>query len=139
MEGVPKDWRKTFVGRIQDTTREDIRKTLREYYLPLFDAEKSVAVISCSPADVEQMLVARGYEVIDSVRSLDGEDNEGDSEDDSEDDGEDEDDDDDEDDGEDDGGVDNEANREVDNDASGEVNGDVNGEVNSEVSNEDVG
>ena len=62
--GAPKDWRKTFVSRVQDITKEDVRETLRRYFIPLFDPEKSVAVVASSPADSEKLLTARGYEVL---------------------------------------------------------------------------
>jgi Zn-dependent M16 (insulinase) family peptidase len=66
MKGVSKDYQAKLLEKCQSVTKEDILSATRKYYMPLFDPEKSIAVVVATPAKVdhiEEGLKSVGFEV----------------------------------------------------------------------------
>ena len=64
--GVPKDWRIKLLERCQAVTKEDVKRMLQQYVLPLFDPETSVAIVVTPPRNAEQIgkdLASSGFDV----------------------------------------------------------------------------
>ncbi|KAL6304310.1 Metalloenzyme, LuxS/M16 peptidase-like protein [Sparassis latifolia] len=65
-KGVPQDHSIKLLEKYQAVTKEDVLAALRKYFLPLFDASSSVAVVVTAPSKAAQIgkeLAAVGYDV----------------------------------------------------------------------------
>ena len=94
LKGVPKSHQVNLLEKYQAVTKDEVLETLRKYFLPLFDASSSIAVVVTAPSKAEQIgedLKAAGFEVEQKSLQVDpSELEEGDSEGESEDGSEDE-------------------------------------------------
>lgn len=66
LKGVSQNFQVELLEKYQAVTAEDVVATLQKYYLPLFDASTSVAVVVTSPSKADQIgedLAALGFEV----------------------------------------------------------------------------
>lgn len=66
LKGVPKDYTTTQLERFQNVSKADVLEALKKYFIPLFDAKSSIAVVVSAPGKVEsskEELEKVGYEV----------------------------------------------------------------------------
>ncbi|SNX85732.1 related to Zn2+-dependent endopeptidase, insulinase superfamily [Melanopsichium pennsylvanicum] len=55
LKGAPKNRGKILLQAVGKVTLEDVKKSLRQYILPLFDADKSVAAVVAPPGKVDEI------------------------------------------------------------------------------------
>lgn len=91
LKNAPKNRGKVLLKAVQEVTLEDVKKSLGEYILPLFDPERSVAAVVAPQSkmeEIEKQLEEVGYKMerveIDLGKDDDGEESESGSEDGSE-------------------------------------------------------
>ena len=81
LKGVPKDYTTAQLERFQNVSKADVLKALKKYFMPLFDAKSSVAVVVSAPGKVEsskEELEKVGYEVeVRTVGVEEGEESDG--------------------------------------------------------------
>jgi Zn-dependent M16 (insulinase) family peptidase len=80
LKGVSKDYGIELLSKYQDITKEDILRTLKKYFLPLFDPSSSVAIVVTAPSKVEEIgsgLQSLGFEVTRRKLAVDPEELEG--------------------------------------------------------------
>jgi hypothetical protein len=66
LRGVPQTHQVDLLEKYQVVTKEDVLEVFRKYFLPLFDASKSVAVVVTAPTKVDGIvegLTAGGFVV----------------------------------------------------------------------------
>lgn len=76
LKGVPKDYGVELLKKYQDITKEDIIRTLKKYFLPLFDPSSSVAIVVTAPSKADEIatkLGAFGFEVTQRELAVDPE------------------------------------------------------------------
>ncbi|EGF99466.1 zinc metalloprotease [Melampsora larici-populina 98AG31] len=66
LKGVQKDASRQLLNKTKDITTDQVLKSIEKYFLPIFDARSSVAVVASSPSKAESTassLKAAGYQV----------------------------------------------------------------------------
>lgn len=74
LKGVPQDWQRQLLKKYQTVSKDDVIAALRNYFLPLFDASSSVAVVVTAPSKSQEIgndLAAAGFLV--EQRTVDAE------------------------------------------------------------------
>lgn len=80
LKGVTKNYGVELLDKFQAITREDIVKTLRQSFLPLFDPSSSVAIVVTAPSKAEEIgtgLQSLGFDVTHRELAVDPADMEG--------------------------------------------------------------
>ncbi|KAJ4486251.1 Metalloenzyme, LuxS/M16 peptidase-like protein [Lentinula aciculospora] len=66
LKGVPQNYQMELLEKFQAVTKEDVLSVFRTYFLPLFEAKTSVAVVVTAPSKADEIdagLVGYGFEV----------------------------------------------------------------------------
>lgn len=76
LKGVAQDHNVALLEELQATTRDDVLDVLREYFLPLFDAETSVATVVTGTGTTDEIaksLGELGFDVKQRTLEIDAE------------------------------------------------------------------
>ncbi|KAJ7293661.1 Metalloenzyme, LuxS/M16 peptidase-like protein [Mycena rebaudengoi] len=76
LRGVPQTHQVDLLEKYQVVTKEDVLTVLKKYFLPLFDASSSVAIVVTAPSKVDEIaegLTGTGFEVTKRTLEIDPE------------------------------------------------------------------
>ncbi|KAH9858191.1 Metalloenzyme, LuxS/M16 peptidase-like protein [Lenzites betulinus] len=79
LKGVSQNFNIELLEKFQDITKEDVLAVLRRYFLPLFDASSSVAVVVTAPSKAEQVtqdLGKAGFDVAQKTLQVEADEDE---------------------------------------------------------------